>query len=566
MKLADRRAPRKISARTGLRIGVAALASGALVTSAALALAGPASAATRSASTATGYQFLTLNNNHDVTFNQLLGINNEGVIAGYFGSGTKGHPNKGYELLPPFAQNDYRNENFPHSVQTQVIGLNDRGVTVGFWSKMNNANLINDNFGFYSVGGHFYNVNFPTGFNANPPVNNLLGVNNNDIAVGFYTNANGSNRGYEYNINTKKFTRVLPPGFQGNPTPSPSLTAAGINNHGDVAGFYNKTATQVDAFEQTHTGTFITLAFPGAAMTQAFGINDSGEVVGAYTVGTGNAAQTHGFTWRAGHGFTTVDDPNGAGTTTINGVNDEGGLVGFYTDGAGNVDGFLAAPARRTVVHLNLSPMPAGALTVGHGNARLSVSGLTPGSAHAVELTKGSAVAVLGTLTADGTGRASATAPVSSVPSGSRVVILNAGAGTDPIAQTSPLGGGARYPLHAIEAGAHGSLAGRATIVVDPATQTISVTVDATGLTPGAHAAHIHLGSCQSQGGVQYMLMDFTANGRGTIGHETRTVTGVTSVTLNGGWYLNLHQGNSSNILQNGKPTILFRPLLCANI
>ena len=35
---------------------------------------------------------------------------------------------------------------------------------------------------------------------------------------------------------------------------------------------------------------------------------------------------------------------------------------------------------------------------------------------------------------------------------------------------------------------------------------------------------------------------------------------------LTGGWYLNLHQGNSNNILSNGQPTINFRPLLCANI
>ena len=31
-------------------------------------------------------------------------------------------------------------------------------------------------------------------------------------------------------------------------------------------------------------------------------------------------------------------------------------------------------------------------------------------------------------------------------------------------------------------------------------------------------------------------------------------VTGVTSPMLNGGWYLNLHQGNSNNILNNGQP------------
>jgi hypothetical protein len=79
-------------------------------------------------------------------------------------------------------------------------------------------------------------------------------------------------------------------------------------------------------------------------MTQAFGVNDSDEVVGAYTVGSGNNAQSHGFTWRPGHGFTTVDDPHGIGTTLINGVNDRGELVGFYTDSAGNTDGMIATP------------------------------------------------------------------------------------------------------------------------------------------------------------------------------------------------------------------------------
>ena len=74
-----------------------------------------------------------------------------------------------------------------------------------------------------------------------------------------------------------------------------------------------------------------------------------------------------------------------------------------------------------------------------------------------------------------------------------------------------------------------------------------------------------------SQGPVQYMLMDFTANGRGQIVHQVRTVTGVTTAALGNaveilaaGWYLNLHQGTSNNILANGQPTLNFRPLLCA--
>jgi len=322
------------------RLGMTVAASGAIAMTAALTLGGPANASTTS-----GYHFSTLDNHQDVTFNQLLGINNEGVIAGYFGSGAQGHPNKGYQLFTSYGQGSYANENFPGSTQTQVTGLNDNGVTVGFWSTQNNANMTNNNFGFYSVNGSFHNVNFPTGDNASPQVDQLLGVNDHDVAVGFYTNGQGSNRGYEYNIGTHQFTRVLPPGYTSSTSlQSPSLTAAAINDHGDVAGFYNKTSSLVDAFLQLHSGHFITLAVPGASMTQAFGVNDNDEVVGTYTTGSGSSAQTYGFTWQSGHGFTTISDPHGIGTTTVNGVNDHGDLVGFYTDSTGNTDGMLVTP------------------------------------------------------------------------------------------------------------------------------------------------------------------------------------------------------------------------------
>ena len=153
-------------------------------------------------------------------------------------------------------------------------------------------------------------------------------------------------------------------------------------------------------------------------------------------------------------------------------------------------------------------------------------------------------------------------------PSDARVKILDAGDGATLIAQTNPLGSGnGSHALHAYEAGfPQGSLQGHATLVYDPAAQTITVTLTASGVSPGPHAAHIHVGSCQSQGPVQYMLMDFTADANGNITDQTRTLTGITSVMLNGGWYLNLHQGNSNNILSNGQPTIYFRPLDCANI
>jgi hypothetical protein len=337
-KPARRRRPWLLGTIAGTVAVVAAAATGVVV------LHGGVKLSTGAASR-TAYTFHTYDNSSDPTFNQLLGVTKGGAIAGYFGSGASGHPNQGYQLLPG-GQGDYVNENFPGAVQTQVTGLNDTGITVGFWSGQDNANMTNDNFGFYAVRGtRFHEVNFPTNNAASPPVNQLLGVNDHGVAVGFYVNAQGKNRGYEYSIRTHQFSRVLVPGAP-HGQKGPSLTAAAINNHGDVAGFYTVAGGATDAFLKMAGGRFIKLAYPGASMTQAFGVNDSGEVVGAYTTGSGAKAKTHGFTWRSGHGFATVDDPHGVSATTINGVNDAGVLVGFYTDAKGNTDGMLAQPSR----------------------------------------------------------------------------------------------------------------------------------------------------------------------------------------------------------------------------
>jgi len=50
---------------------------------------------------ATNYAFQDIVNTGDVTFNQELGINSSGEIAGYFGSGNAGFPNKGYTTVQP---------------------------------------------------------------------------------------------------------------------------------------------------------------------------------------------------------------------------------------------------------------------------------------------------------------------------------------------------------------------------------------------------------------------------------------------------------------------------------
>ena len=230
---------------------------------------------------------------------------------------------------------------------------------------------------------------------------------------------------------------------------------------------------------------------------------------------------------------------------------------------------------------LKLRPMPAGIVSFGRRHGRLTVHavlfGLTPGSSHGVSLLLPgrSRMVPFGPLTANSVGQADATLrssyPGRLVP-GSRLVIRMGtgwhGVAAEPVAVTRRLAGPGYRPhrLMAVEAGGQGPLRGRTTVAYSPSRHTLTVTVTAAGLTPGPHAAHIHLGSCMSQGPVKYMLGDLVANRHGRIVPAVRVIRNVTSPIPASGWYVNIHQGSSATILANGQPTIFFRPLLCTDI
>ncbi len=278
-----------------------------------------------------GYAFQTIDNPGDPTFNQLLGINNSGTIAGYFGSGAAGHPNQGYRVSSPYSS--FTSENFPGSAQTQVIGINNRGVTVGFWSNTNTG--ADANFGFTDVNGTFTNVNNPNtvGSPLAPPINNLLGVNDHNVAVGFYTGAAGD-AGYLYDISTKTFSGVTIAG-------AASVVAAGINNSGAIDGFYTN-ANGVQLGFLLNGGKLTSLQAPGFSATQLTGISNSGLLVGT---GIASGGATDGIVYDSlTRSWSSYSDPLGIGATVFNGVNDKGQIVGFYTNAAGTVNGLLATP------------------------------------------------------------------------------------------------------------------------------------------------------------------------------------------------------------------------------
>ena len=249
-----------------------------------------------------------------------------------------------------------------------------------------------------------------------------------------------------------------------------------------------------------------------------------------------------------------------------------------------------AAPAAGAAygarVRLTLRAMPVGRVAFRrdrhhHLMVRADLFGLTPGSSHAVDLwVPGRSRAIrFSPLTANSGGQAYSTLSSNFTGQwrpGSRLRIrMGVGGGRvarEPIAMTRRLLHPGRRPHRLISVEvtrkgvSYGTPQGGATVVYSGSRHTLTVTVHARGVAPGRHAAHIHVGSCMSQGPVLYMLRDLIANRRGVIVHAVRVFTGVTTPIPARGWYLNIHQGNSGDILSNGQPTIFFRPLLCANI
>ncbi len=294
-----------------------------LLTSAALASAGT-------------YSFQTLDNPGDPAFNQLLGINNAGVIAGYFGDGTT-VPNNGYTL----SGGVYTPENFPGAAQTQVVAINNvlnSGAynTAGFYVDNTGANH-----GFSNMGGTFTTVDNAL-TTSTPAFNQLLGLNDHNVAVGFYQDSAMNFHGYEVDLTTNTFTPITLPGGLN----ATSVTAAGVNNGGVISGFYTNTSGAVHGFID-NGGTFTSYDDPNGngTNTSFFGLNNKGQVVGSYVDANGTNGLLFNYltnTWQ------TIDDPKqsfstafGVNGTTVNGINDMGQLVGFYSDGT-NVNGFLA--------------------------------------------------------------------------------------------------------------------------------------------------------------------------------------------------------------------------------
>jgi hypothetical protein len=121
--------------------------------------------------------------------------------------------------------------------------------------------------------------------------------------------------------------------------PGPKAHPVGINNRGNIAGYYyDSQSGTTRGFERDSKGTISVFDAGASALgTQPAGINDSGEIVGDFSDVTGG----HNFLRDSKGNITVFDVPNTSGVHAVS-VNNRGDIAGYFLDATtGQTRGFV---------------------------------------------------------------------------------------------------------------------------------------------------------------------------------------------------------------------------------
>ena len=246
----------------------------------------------------------------------------------------------------------------------------------------------------------------------------------------------------------------------------------------------------------------------------------------------------------------------------------------------------VTSSAAATSVTLKHMPYGTADLSWNPSNRTLmgqfSLFGLAPSSTHPTQIYMGSCnslgnvIYTLSNVVADGHGVANTTTSTNSVSSGipatGWAIVVHNGPGLSTANQSLPIlcadvvnahpSTTTTQSVHIVMNSAPRSspsetVNGMAQLTLSGSTLTVKLTVS--GLEPNSsHAAHIHTGSCASQGPVIYPLSTVTANAQGNSS-TTTTIPKVTSIPSSG-WYVNVHYSTNLST-QTG-----FDPIACGNV
>ena len=204
-----------------------------------------------------------------------------------------------------------------NSVETFANGINNQGVIAGY-----SDDGITLTHGYKFAAGKLTPYDAPGAVN----ITEHYGINGLGAVSGAYYD--GANLlGYVQSGST--FTPLNPGG--------PRSVAWGLNDTGKVVGSYEPGGT-LDRGFLWNGSSFTDLMVPGSLSTQARDIDSSGRIVG-WSVDA--ARFQHGFQLVGGH-YTPFDVPGDASYgTRIFGTNDHGWLVGAYGDASSARNGFV---------------------------------------------------------------------------------------------------------------------------------------------------------------------------------------------------------------------------------
>jgi PEP-CTERM motif len=201
-----------------------------------------------------------------------FGINDDGNIVGQFASGNN---TPGF-ILGSSASNAFTIINAPTGIMPDVVnaqGINDNGLVVGFY--LGNDGQV-----------HGFTTQMPgtpgtvTGTAVADPIipafsqeagatfvfSQILGVNDSGLAVGYYGDSTGSQHGYLYNTTSGPYKFLDDPAAAfDNGVEVTQIT--GINNSGEIAGFYSDANGTFHSFVAT-----VAVPEPGSLLLAALGL------------------------------------------------------------------------------------------------------------------------------------------------------------------------------------------------------------------------------------------------------------------------------------------------------
>jgi len=199
----------------------------------------------------------------------MYGINSAGTAVGWCTLTSTGFP---VGLM--YSKGKLTEFNVPKSLETEVLGINDKGAVVGTFIDANGAQH-----GFLFQNKKYTQIDAPK---DNTTV--AWDINNKGQITVYALNSGGT---YDAFVMTgKKFAKVSDPGSS-----SPGTIVHALNNKGDVDGTFYDSSGNVHGF-LLHGGKYYTLDDPNGCKcdTRDDGLNDAMTSVGRYSTTLGGAS------------------------------------------------------------------------------------------------------------------------------------------------------------------------------------------------------------------------------------------------------------------------------------